>query len=182
MPWSYLAESIWAQAHGFLSRYESHPLAAYHVAQANLDLVSFLVERLHETPVVGEHPLMLDEIARQVGHVLGRPARPVGLFGDHWFPDPGPPPFEVAAAYSTESELRWYKALVRGETPAIGEFYQTLWIARHSRQEALQAAFETLSAAGDNMLDVESCDPVEAPTPGHPDVSATGRAYFDGEP
>lgn len=88
---------------------------------------------------------------------------------------------EREAMASIGRELRWYKALVRGETPAAGRFYQTLWIARCSSEEALRAAAEWLIDAGDRLLEVESCDPVDQPVPSHPDVSATGRAYFDSE-
>lgn len=69
---------------------------------------------------------------------------------------------------------------MRGDTPGVGEFYQTLWIARHSGKDAAEAMMLHLSAAGDTVLELEACTAVDEPVPVHPDVSATGRAYIAG--
>jgi len=77
-----------------------------------------------------------------------------------------------------EDLLGCYKLLVLGETPGAGSFYQTLWVASGSLGQAVDAAEASLAEAGDELLQLESWELVDAPVPASPAVRATGRAYF----
>lgn len=87
----------------------------------------------------------------------------------------------MSSIESRRGALRWFRTLVRGETPGVGEFYQTLWIARHSKEDAVMEASRALADAGDRLLEVESCEAVDDSVPTHTDVFAMGRSYFDAE-
>ena len=88
MPYRYLVESVHSQVCSFIEQHHrSYALAAYHVGQANLDIIGFFLERVEESRT--DSKILKTECQRQRAF-FGASTQPetVSLFGGALLPEP----------------------------------------------------------------------------------------------